>query len=269
MKLHSMGIDTRHETGLTINRPSGSGDFLLVIFKTHAYVEYRSQTISVQPNEAVLFAQNTPQIYGSDNLYINHWVHFECAENDPFFYDVPVNFGIPVPVASITAAENVLTMLGMENMSGDSEGKAEDLLLKLLLLRTFGTGQKDQTSHSELLRKLRSEIYATPSGDYSVSTLAQKLHVSGTYFQNIYKKEFHVSIGEDIIQARILAAKYYLKNTTLSITEISDICGYKNKEHFIRQFHARIGVTASDYRRKSQNTDSSVTSIPENFALSK
>lgn len=250
MRLHGMGIDTRHETGLTINRPYGSGDFLLIIFKTHAYVEYQSKTIPVQPNEAVLFVQNAPQVYGSSDLYINHWVHFECTENDPFFYDIQVNFGLPVPVASITAAENVLTMLAMENMSKDSEIKAEDLLIKLLLLRTFGTSQKDQTLHSELLRKLRSDIYATPSGNYSVSTLARKINVSGAYFQNIYKKEFNISIGEDIIQARILAAQYYLKNTDLSITEISDICGYKNKEHFIRQFHARIGTTASNYRKR-------------------
>ena len=38
MKLHSLGIDFRHDKDFLIDRPNGSGDNLIIIFKTTAVV---------------------------------------------------------------------------------------------------------------------------------------------------------------------------------------------------------------------------------------
>ena len=54
---------------------------------------------------------------------------------------------------------------------------------------------------------------------------------------------------QDIIQSRIKRAKYLLRNENNTIKEISDICGYNNEEHFLRQFKKTTGVTPSDYRK--------------------
>lgn len=248
MKINAMGINTRHETGLNINRPVGSGDCLLLIFKSPAYVVTNGVRYDVLPDQAVLFAEGMPQIYGNDKLYINHWVHFECSEKDALFDDMQMQFGIPVPVALVSSAESILEMLGAEKMSDRRNDKAEDLLIRLLLVRTFSTPYKQKNPHSEILRKIRSDIYATPAGDHSVKSMSEKANISSTYFQTLYKNEFGVSIGEDVIRSRIAAAEYYLKNTELTITEIADICGYKNIEHFIRQFRLRTHMTASEFR---------------------
>ncbi|MGN1090761.1 MAG: helix-turn-helix transcriptional regulator [Huintestinicola sp.] len=250
MKLHSLGISYRHDRNFGINRPNGSGDDLLLIFKSDAFVISDGCRIELPSDSAVLFPEGCPQIYGARGTeYENHWVHFECNKTDIFFDSINMRFGEPVICAGVSSAENVLSMLSMESVSENRDEVAEDLLLRLLILRTFGTGSRDTSVHSEALRKLRSEIYATPSGKFSIEMLSKRLSLSPSHFQALYKKEFGVSCGEDIIRARITAAKYYLENTELTVREISELCGCENDVHFIRQFKSRTGMTATHYRQ--------------------
>ena len=53
-----------------------------------------------------------------------------------------------------------------------------------------------------------------------------------------------------IIQARMQRAKKLLADTTLTVQEIADQCGYKTPTHFMRQFKERAGISATQYRKK-------------------
>ena len=60
MKLHSLGIDFRHDKDFLIDRPNGSGDNLIIIFKTTAVVRQNGivQTVPAAP-------WCTPRVSGS------------------------------------------------------------------------------------------------------------------------------------------------------------------------------------------------------------
>lgn len=68
----------------------------------------------------------------------------------------------------------------------------------------------------------------------------------------MYSKVFDINCGEDIINIRIQKAKRLLKNTSLHISEVAYECGYENVSHFIRQFHDKVGVTATAYRKDNR-----------------
>lgn len=252
MIMHAIGISYRHNSDFRINRPNGSGDNLLVIFKTPAFISINDSEICVPKDSAVIYSKGFPQIYGAyGEPYENHWVHFDCNETDIFFERIGFQFNRPVPVFSITSAENVLEMLSLESVSEYAgENECVDLMLRLLFAKIYGSEEKTKRSvHSERLRKLRADIYSTPTGKFTVESLAEKLSLSPSYFQALYKSEFGVSCYEDVLRAKISLAKYYLENTSLSVRAISEICGYENDVHFIRQFKQRTGMTAVEYRK--------------------
>ncbi|MCI6732887.1 MAG: AraC family transcriptional regulator, partial [Lachnospiraceae bacterium] len=64
-----------------------------------------------------------------------------------------------------------------------------------------------------------------------------------------FKKISGVSPVNYLIQLRIEQAKRMLKESNLTILEISMECGFNNTSYFIRQFRKYTGKTPREYRR--------------------
>lgn len=251
MNLHALGIGYEHDGSFQISRPTGSGDNLLLIFKTPALVCAGGKEMLVPRGSAILYSKGAPQVYGAAGAeYINHWVHFECAEDDIFFEKLGARFNTPTPVSSISSAESVLELLREQSICADkNSGECCDLLLRLLIAKTVvGGGRAAANPYSERLRSLRARIYGNPAGRFCVNALAEELLLSPSHFQALYKAEFGTSCYEDVLKAKTELAEYYLKNTALTVREIAELCGYDNDVHFMRQFKKRTGMTALEYR---------------------
>lgn len=258
MILHALGMDFRHDSDFMINRPDGSGDNLLIIFKSSAVIDTGNGIMAVPPDTAVIYSHAHPQIYGSDGTqYINHWLHFDCEGDLAFFERAHVPFDCLICPADISSAEAVMTQLSEESLSG-GDPLCIDLLLRLLIARLGDSSgvYEQHTAHYQALRSLRAEIYRDPSKWGSVAVMAERMSMSSSHFQALYKKEFGTSCVEDVISARMETAKYYLKNTALSVKKIAELCGYENDVHFIRQFRQRVGMTSREYRRGVPAADS-------------
>lgn len=251
MKLHSLGIDFRHDKDFLIDRPGGSGDNLIIIFKSPAVILQHGAVQSVPAGSAVVYSKGERQYYGAAGAeYINDWVHFDCDERDAFFGRIGLPFNRVIPV-SADGTEDILNLLNIEQLSngGENLGECVDLLLRLLLAKLGGAGDGSQSNpHSAALRSLRAEIYRAPADCRSISEISARLALSPSYFQGLYKKEFGVSCYEDVLAARLERAKYYLSDTSLSVGRIAELCGFENDTHFMRQFRRRTGMTATQYR---------------------
>ena len=258
MKLHAMGIGYRHDENFRIIRPEGSGDNLLVIFRTPAFVIADGARVEVPADSAVLYKKTAPQDYGAvGTVYINDWVHFECDEADTFFGRLGIRFGEPICGVPVSAG-SILELLRVESVSDTPKSReCTALLLRLLIAEVFGGGSGSAASpHSDGLRRLRAEIYGNPAGNYSIGSLAARLSLSTSYFQTLYRAEFGVSCYEDVLRAKTGLAEYYLANTDMQVREIASLCGFENDVHFMRQFRKRTGLTALEYRRRARGQQS-------------
>ena len=63
MELHALGLNYSHDGSFDIRRPNGSGDNLLLIFKSSAVVRLHGREYSVSPDSAILYKKGTEQIY--------------------------------------------------------------------------------------------------------------------------------------------------------------------------------------------------------------
>lgn len=253
MKLNEMGMNYRHGRDFEINRPHGSGDNLLIIFKTAAVIELDGKTETVLPDSAVLFSFGAPQIYRAcAEVFVNHWVHMDCEERDVFHRTTGLTFNKVVRLANSAEAEDILHMMSREKMSEmPSRERYMDLLIKMLLLKLGDGGSTSPAAanpHYSELRELRAEMYSSPGQYGSIERIAGKVNLSPPYFQKLYKEQFGVSCYEDLLSAKIKAAQYYLKNTAMTVKEISSACGYENDVCFMRRFKQRTGLTPTEYR---------------------
>ena len=84
--------------------------------------------------------------------------------------------------------------------------------------------------------------------ELSVASLARQLECSPDYLSSLYRRECGGSLIAHITQARIDQALFLLRNTAMSIKEITAACGFSRPSYFIHVFHRMQGTTPLQYR---------------------
>lgn len=255
MKIHTMGIGYSQAEDFVINRPNGSGDNLLLIFLNRSFMEHNGEHINISPNSAIIFSKGTPQLYGAaDKSYADHWIHFECNENDVFFNKNCFEFNRIFPINDISSVEKILEMLSIDALSDDNKESTE-LLMKLLITKIcHGNSMPEANIHNNALRRLRANIYSSAAEKFSIKTLAESVNLSPSYFQHLYREQFGISCYEDVLRAKTELAKHYLTNTSFTVSDVSALCGFDNDVHFMRQFRKRTGCSPNEYRNSVSTT---------------
>ena len=128
----------------------------------------------------------------------------------------------------------------------------EEELNEMLTALEQGTQSADapKTIDLSMLRKLHKELHRDPGLDWNQTVMAERMNISVSYLQKLYKKQFGIRFIDDLVQARMEKAVMLLTTTDLRIGEIAEQCGYRHATHFMRQFKAQMGVTPSEYRSK-------------------
>ena len=81
-----------------------------------------------------------------------------------------------------------------------------------------------------------------------VKTIAEHFNYHPTYISTMFKKYTGEALNEYIQSLKINTAKSLLENHNLSITEISQMVGYKDPKYFMKLFKRMEGVSPSRYR---------------------
>lgn len=82
----------------------------------------------------------------------------------------------------------------------------------------------------------------------SVSWLSKQLEVSQPYLSMTFKEDIGKTLAHYIARKRVNTAALDLKYTSLSLTEITQKYGFRNKSHFTEVFKKYTGKTPTQYR---------------------
>lgn len=110
--------------------------------------------------------------------------------------------------------------------------------------------------YMSIILELHDNIYEEPQLNWNAADEAEKLRLSQSYFQHIYKKYVDVSFNTDVISARIALAERLLVSTNLNVCEVAEKCGYTEQSYFMKLFKNKTGMTALEYKRKILNKKS-------------
>ena len=87
----------------------------------------------------------------------------------------------------------------------------------------------------------------------TVSDLAEELNYSKNHVNRLLKKYWGVTFSEKLNETRLKVAKEYLINTTLSLYQIAEKCGYLSLRGFEIFFAKHTGMLPKDYRKIHKN----------------
>lgn len=114
--------------------------------------------------------------------------------------------------------------------------------------------KKDEPTQIVLaaVEMIRKEI---ENVDFNINTIANALYLTPVYFSRVFKRKMGMTCIDFIKNYRINLAKELLKNTDLSIQQISEKTGYATVYYFSQQFKQVTGESPGSFRKKRQKFD--------------
>ena len=100
------------------------------------------------------------------------------------------------------------------------------------------------------IRQIIESSFHQPS--FSIQSLADSFQTSIAYMSYLVKKELHQNFSEYLWSLRESKARELLRDTDMSIDDISLAVGYFNASSFRRKFKQKTGLTPSQYRQENQ-----------------
>lgn len=246
-----------------LHRENGSSDYLFVHFRSPAMLWAGDEYVPVDKGVCVLFDRGKKQSYYGcgQTEFFHDYIHFESTDEleELLFFDLPK--GEPL---YLTMPQRITEALAeLEKEYNDFSHYRNELLGSLG--RVFFYRIKEQiecanvhTKQREAFRalyELRTQIYREPGRDWSIEQMCRQVCMSRSYLQHLYREFFQVACTEDVIRARLAAAKAMLAAGDLKINVIAGRCGYRSVSHFLRQFKRHAGMSPGEFRSRSGTAD--------------
>lgn len=157
-------------------------------------------------------------------------------------------------VSGSPIVENLLENLILGQMNGISTN-LQQLTLELLIQHL--SGMSDQVVVQNQLDYEQAIVFGILSRMESqmrinLSEEARNLHMDVTALSRLIQKYTGCSFTELLHTARFSRAVKMLRDTTISVTDISRAIGYENTAFFYRRFAEQYGCTPLEYRKKYQ-----------------
>ena len=248
--IRAMGCDYHHDRDFRIEREHGYDCYLALYLKSRSRLPEEGELVSCDENTFILFNQNSPHRYGADNEeYIEDWIQFECGS--AFLTRLNLPFDKPVHIGGQVRLDRYFALIRdvFFRCINDSEITDHLMLAMLTEVAAVAAGDFRTMPHYKELMQLRRKIHAEPWLDWTVEKMAEELHISAAYMQELYKKTFGLSCISDVIECRISCARSLLTSSDMNIDEIASRCGYRSVVHFSRQFKKTVGISPSEWRK--------------------
>ena len=257
MIINNVGFNHCHDADFYIDRPNGSGDYLLLLIKTKSIFTLNESDTIVPPNTVFLYKKGTPQFYRCmpQQTFSNDFVHFDFENNEKQLFDeFNIPFNTPITLKNLNLLSFFIKSITYENYSYN-KNKDKNIFSYMTLM--FSKIDEEMRFERELafdskyekLSIIRGKMYSRPYDFHSVEEAAHELRMSKSLFQHNYKKKFGTTFIKDLINSRTAYAKMLLTTTNMTIEAIAIQCGYKTYVHFAKQFREQTGLTPSEYRK--------------------
>lgn len=260
MKIDDIGYNHRHERDFVIDRPTGVGDWLLLLIKSPAFYRFGSEELRISGNVLLIYTPGTPQYYRADCAeYFDDWMHFMPDEKDiALMQSLGIKTNTPLVLSEASGISSILGTMCYEHYSSNANrDEVSDLYFRILLYKASeklskkAAGKPSESLYTEKLMWIRDSIYRWPSRDYTIDDMAKELSLSRSRFQHIYSETFGTSVTKDIISSRLNKAAEMLRTTDTPIKEIALYIGYgHNTSYFVKLFGSVYGMSPGQYRKE-------------------
>ncbi|HEY3322120.1 MAG TPA: AraC family transcriptional regulator [Planctomycetota bacterium] len=260
LTLRNVGYDFRHDADFLIDRPHGSGDYLLIHFTTPILIRDRQGKHVMPTGTCILYAPGFPQWYrGQEDGFANDWCHFTGPSVSELIKRCGITVNQAVHPAHFEPVAPRIRELEREFLRREPHWKEACAALLAQLLVAMARGMEASAKASltprmaELgatFRDLRSKVHADLEHAWTVEEMARLVHLSPSRFARLYQTFFGASPVDDLIGARVAHASWLLSSGTIFVKQAAAESGFSDVHYFSRCFRARVGCAPRDYRQR-------------------
>ena len=121
--------------------------------------------------------------------------------------------------------------------------------MKGFLVSSIEALEKKNMRFSPCIARVVAHIEKNYAQDISLKTMAYELNINAAYLGQLFKSETGQLFSAFLNKTRIENAKKMLLKTDMTLSEISQQCGYTNISYFYNIFKKYTGQTPSQYRK--------------------
>lgn len=181
-------------------------------------------------------------------------VIYTDAELFRFFIDPQTNrFSdefIHLSVPEDHAIRTILELMAVEY--ADAQSDTQEILKSMLQTLLLEIARRYRLQKATTTQQTVSEQILAYMDDHSdvvtLKTIAAHFGYHPNYISTLLHKETGRTFSEILLEKRMERAVLLMKNTSLSLEEISSMLGYSNHSNFYKAFKAYYGTTPREYR---------------------
>lgn len=154
-----------------------------------------------------------------------------------------------LPEELMAEAEWLYSAINSAELDPYREASEISALIRLLvLIEKYSTestrGEMDTLGRA--VEYINSNIFR----EIDIDEICSAVHISKYHFCRRFKESMGVTVMEYILKTRIVLAKNMLEKEIISVTEVSERCGFSSVSYFCRAFKEECGLSPLKYRRQ-------------------
>ena len=182
-----------------------------------------------------------------DGVMDKYYVHFLASSPILGLYRyLSDNYSVPADRMTEYLFEQIV-----DNYTHDTEQAHMRVqgAMSLLLAPFFA----DASIHRSIVRfePILAHIDENYKRDIPVRELAEIMNVNPTYFSNLFKQVFRITPKQYILNKRLTESQQLLLESEMTVKEIAYAVGFENESYFSEFFSAKVGIPATDFRRRN------------------
>lgn len=219
---------------------------LLCLYNGALEIKLDNQTVSLQKGEFILIHPNQIHaVYSLGEACTRVCIFSPNVVNE--FYLKTLNL---LPEKIITRLSSSVSAFLKENLKTDSSYFLNKSCLYAVcseIIRQTAYLPQQRSKNSTLIHQIISYVSQNFKNNITLKSIAENLGYNYQYFSN-YLHKYTIDFTSLLNQYRLDYAKYLLKSSNFSITNIAFECGYNNMRTFNRNFLKAFHVTPKKYR---------------------
>lgn len=116
------------------------------------------------------------------------------------------------------------------------------------LCKYFCAGRRSESGVSQDIKEALKYINNNILGDISIAAIAKQVGLSESHFKSKFRRQMGITPLGYITSQKMETAKYLLKRSPLSITQIAFQLNYSSSNYFATVFKQYSGYSPSEYR---------------------
>lgn len=245
-----------------IDRPDGMKGYIInLTIKGQGRVSDGETDFFCNLGNLLLFPPKSKHFYGRSphsDCWYHRWVYFRSRA---YWADWLEWHNKQCDIGRLTLFNNHLLLefnrlfANIEQTHRSGRRFSEELgmnLLERLLIRAM---KEDPQSPQRIMDPRVIEacqfITSNLSGELRIDEVARHVCLSPSRLAHLFREQVGVNILRWRENQRVIRAKLLLQTTQESIANIGRVVGYDDQLYFSRVFRKRVGVSPSDFRRRS------------------